>query len=194
MISGLAIVFHLLSSFPLTFYVDEDFSLDERLIILEAQERWQERSSFGIDLFDEENTGETQKIKIGNWKTYAADAKIGVYKITNWKKLGLAQRNNVLAATQVTGDKDEKLGIIRVKTVDIFINYDYHRFDRKLLYKTVMHEIGHLLGVPHNRDMHSIMYENIGDWILDEDEKNLSASLQVSLEYDKHFYYEEVVD
>lgn len=85
------------------------------------------------------------------------DNEMGIYYSANWyPELG----RNVLAITQYFGFQKEVKGKLIVDLVhgDIIINFRDHRFSNNLsnnsydLPSVVLHELGHLLGLPHERN------------------------------------------
>ena len=90
------------------------------------------------------------------------DNQMGIYNSTSWL---INDETDILAATNYFGIP--RGNYLQLTHVDIIVNSKHHKFsfdpfewNKYYLPCIILHELGHLIGLPHSKDMGSVMYES----------------------------------
>lgn len=151
------------SPFPLNMQISTDFTSAESTIIKNAANSWADTINSDINFFtNDQNTNPLDN----NFESYN-DNVIGIYKIYEWPE---SASQTSLAVAQVFGRRvniGTKYEYIEIVHADILINYDpkfgYYNSGNYDLESIVLHEMGHVLGLPHfgENETDSVMYPTI---------------------------------
>lgn len=147
-----------INSFPLRLRISEDFTDEEIAALQEQADSWEMAIDDELDFFDYDFPliENLEPRNSNDYKDHPSQGSyLGIYKSSNWpKEFG----EGTLAITQFFGliAHDGHREYVLITHADIILNYQWFRFsnDPGLLefdFRSVaIHELGHLLGLPHN--------------------------------------------
>lgn len=140
---------------PLKVDVSESFSDEEKTLFEEMMVTW-DNALPDLDLF-KYPTAKTSNLNTTNLDLFR-DSVLGIYKSSDWF---YEVDSSALAITLFYGTR-EQIGTpyehIKLTHADIMVNYKYFDFSLDETFGTydlpsvILHELGHLLGLPHNYD------------------------------------------
>lgn len=131
--------------FPVDIVIDSDATNHDISLVLDAIDAWNAR--VGVELFYATVTDNLNMHAMCNYSTLTTDA--------------VPTNNNWIGLTTYGPCASDMVHVETMNTVGAYETKDYYT---DLVVKQIaMHELGHVLGLDHEKDQKSVMYESIGN-------------------------------
>ena len=158
---------------PIEVYIDENFNEDQIYDILSAIETWNDTA--GLNLLD--YLGTRKRPEHNTLSEQLSDTTIGIWAMSDWDKfkdnpviLGSADARDASGQSFNNGAKNLTTGDVflnlqhynLVDAKDEAANFDYSSGKKYCDTESLaLHEIGHLLGLPHTYKVDAVMYPRV---------------------------------